>query len=254
MVTDIAPAGTTVKEREFDAPPPGGGLVIVTGKLPAVISALAGKMAFNCVPLTNVEGTPESANDIVDAGRNPVPVMESVVGPEPATTETGERDVIDGVGLIPDGSTVNGREFEVAPELSGLVTLIGNDPAVAKYAEGTEAVRSCVSRKVVETGFPLKFTTAPGTKLDPLSATCKAGAPATAWLGTREVSIGAAAAGKNAPGIAVLVNKTLSKRFPSSKSARLTRPKMVALSPTGPSIPAVSVHQGFCNLSAVSWT
>src|SRR5271157_623764 len=44
----------TVKLTEFDAPPPGAGLVTTTGRVPAVASSLVLKVIFNCVELTKV--------------------------------------------------------------------------------------------------------------------------------------------------------------------------------------------------------
>ena len=54
VLTLMLGSGVTVNVNGADTPPPGAGVATVTSAVPSAARSLAGIVAFNCVPLTNV--------------------------------------------------------------------------------------------------------------------------------------------------------------------------------------------------------
>ena len=93
---------------------------------------------------------------------------------------------VDG-GAVP---TVKGKLPEAAPE--GLCTETWAVPWAAISAAAIAAVNRVALTNVVPRAAPFQRTVAPDTKLLPLTVSVKAGPPAVALLGDRELSAGAA--------------------------------------------------------------
>ena len=115
-----------------------------------------------------------------------VPVTAKVKAAEPATAVDGARVVAVGMG---GAVMVKGSAFEVPPP-EGLVTVIGTVPTLATSVAGMAAVTCVAVTKVVALAAPLKLTTAPLPKFEPLTTKVNAAEPAIALEGTRLVSRG----------------------------------------------------------------
>jgi hypothetical protein len=239
----------TLKLTEFEVPPPGPGLVTVMADTPCVERTDGGAVAesWELEPYVVCNGVPpkETIEELI----KPFPEIKRVIGPEPTGAEFGEMDVIAGTGFDPVPVTTNGRAFDIAPATLGSVTVTAKVPGTDNPAAGTVADKSCESVNVVIMGRPLNEIMSAGTKFDPVKASVNAGPPDSVWLGANEDKLGVATPTEKGPD-AWRRTWDLSKIFPSSKSPRLRKPKTSALRPTGPSSPAVKVHQGFWVTSA----
>ena len=109
---------STVKFTEFDAPPPGAGLVTTTAKLPAVTRSELPSVIFNWVGLTKVGACATPWKVTIEVEMKFVPVMVRVWGVVPVVTEAGDRLVMVGAGLF----TVRLIEFDAPPPGARLVT------------------------------------------------------------------------------------------------------------------------------------
>lgn len=89
-----------VKVAGPEVPPPGAGLVTVTGTGPAVVTAVAGMEAVSWVALTKVEGSAVPLKLTTELLMNPVPFTVNVKAGEPAAIVVGESEVIVGAGLV----------------------------------------------------------------------------------------------------------------------------------------------------------
>jgi hypothetical protein len=87
-----------VKFTAFEVPPPGAGLVTVTGTVAAEAPAAAGIAAVNCVEFTKVVASAVPPKLTVEPATKFVPVTV-IVTAEPATEPPGEIMFIAGVGL-----------------------------------------------------------------------------------------------------------------------------------------------------------
>lgn len=95
--------------------------------------------AVNCVALTNVVVLATPLKFTVELAMKLVPVNVSVNAAPPAVPLVGEMDVRVGTGLFAM-LTLKFTAVEVPPPGVGLVTVTGNDPAVAISAAGMAAV------------------------------------------------------------------------------------------------------------------
>jgi hypothetical protein len=86
---------------------------------------------------------------------------------------------------------VKGRLLEVPPPGDGLVTVTEEVPRLAISVARIAAVSCVALTKVVALAWPLKFTTEPLMKLEPLTVSVKAPEPAVAVEGCSEVRTGA---------------------------------------------------------------
>jgi hypothetical protein len=85
---------------EFDAPPPGGGFVTITGTVPPVARSVAGIWAVTLMLLTKVVTRAELFQRTVAPGTKFEPFTVSVKLAEPAVILGGESDVSTGTGLL----------------------------------------------------------------------------------------------------------------------------------------------------------
>lgn len=117
----------TVKFEGAEAPPPGAGLLITTGKAPPVAISAAVTAIVTCAELTKVIVRALPLNVPVAPLTKFVPLMVSVNAALPAVAFAGAKEVIDGTGLLMEKVCVP----EVPPPGAGLVTLTFTAPAVA---------------------------------------------------------------------------------------------------------------------------
>ena len=82
------------------------------------------------------------------------------------------------------------NRLEVPPPGAGFTTVTGTVPAVPMSAAPIDAVSCAELTNVVVRAAPFHCTTAPDTKLLPLTVSVNAGPPAVALLGTSDVSVG----------------------------------------------------------------
>ena len=115
---DVGGVGLVTTERgwNFETPPPGGGLVTVTGRvLPPVVRSLAGIAAVNFVAFTNVVSRAESFTLTLEVGEKFEPYTVSVKPSLPAVYDVGEMKDTVGTGLtgvpvmVNDASLSSGR-------------------------------------------------------------------------------------------------------------------------------------------------
>ena len=128
--------GATTKSTAVLVPPPGVGLVTVTGSEPAVPGS-AGTTAESVPLLFNVVINSAPLKLICDEAINPVPVTVNVNEGLPTSSVDGERLEMTGDGLFA-GPIVNVADGLVPPPGAGLTTVTatgpvtsGSDPTVA---------------------------------------------------------------------------------------------------------------------------
>ena len=95
----------TTKLKAFEGPPPGAGFVTTTVKLPAIARSPALSVIDNWPLLTKVEECVVELKVTVDAEMNPLPLISTVSGPDPAGAEVGVRPAIVGFGFCGMGPT-----------------------------------------------------------------------------------------------------------------------------------------------------
>jgi hypothetical protein len=179
----------TVNVTAVDVPPPGVGLVTVTGGVPAVAISLAKITAVNDVALTNVVALGLLLKFTVEEETNPVPVTVSVNCAPPALAADGDSKVTDGAGLVAE-LTAKLTAADVPPP-AGFVTVTGAVTGDATSVAKIEAVSCDAFTNVVVLALPLKFTTAPVTKPVPLTVKINAAEPDVVPVGDNEVMVGA---------------------------------------------------------------
>jgi hypothetical protein len=108
-----------VKFTEFEVPPPGAGLVTLTGAVPVVAMAAAGMVTINSVELTNVMVSAVLPNRTIEAETKFVPFTVSVNAAPPAMALVGEivataGDPL-GDGLLDEEGELLNDGFEVHP-------------------------------------------------------------------------------------------------------------------------------------------
>jgi hypothetical protein len=95
----LGTGATTENVIGWEFPPPGAGLVTITGKLPAVARSVALREIVICAPLTN-ETACEIPLYVADEDETkPVPLMVRVSGADPAGAEEGASEVSVGWGF-----------------------------------------------------------------------------------------------------------------------------------------------------------
>jgi hypothetical protein len=179
--------------------------VIVTGWVEATAVVVMVNAAFVWPAATATEtGTwafglldeSMTCDPAVGAGlaRVTVPVPEL-----PPFTVVGFKVRLCKVGATTVPCTMKLVAVDVAPGVSGLVTVIGNVPGRAKLGAATAAESWLALVKVVASGWPLKLTLAPGTKFVPTIVSVRLLPPACAEFGMTLVIVGAAAAAEKPP-------------------------------------------------------
>ena len=175
-----------VKVAAPDVPPPGAGLNTVTLDVPTLPMSAAVTCAASCVPPTNVVKRSLPFHRTTEPSTKPVPLMESVNATSPFVLLVGEMAVIVGRGI----STARLSEFEMPPPGAGLTTVTGCAPTVAMSAATICAISLVLSINVVARALPSNRTTAPLTKLLPLTVSVNPASPAPAFAGERPLTKG----------------------------------------------------------------
>jgi hypothetical protein len=169
-----------------EAPPPGAGLVTVTGTVPALATSAAGTDAVTCALFLNVVVRGEPFQLILVPFTKPVPFTVSVKVELPAILLLGESDVREGTGLL----MVKTRGLVVPPPGAGFETVTLAVPAVAMSLDKIAAVTWPEFTKVVVRLDPFHHTVEVGTKLPPFTVSVKPEPPAVAVDGFNEAPDG----------------------------------------------------------------
>jgi hypothetical protein len=121
--------GATTKPAMFEVPPPGPGLVTVTGTTAGEATSPAESGVVSCVELTKVVALVVPLKLIVEPLIKPVPLTAKVNPATPCVTPGGLKEFTTGTGFpVPDCTTVN-TELEVNPE-----TVICPERAAPEFA------------------------------------------------------------------------------------------------------------------------
>lgn len=139
----------------------GAGVKTVTGYVPTVAISAAAIDAVNWVELTKVVDLATPFKRTTVPTEKPAPFTISWNAPLPARAEGGDR-------VVMFGSTVKLTALELPPPGGGLTTVIGNVPEVARSAASSVTVSWFALTNDVALSRPLKRTTEPNTKLEPL--------------------------------------------------------------------------------------
>lgn len=172
----------TLKFIEFDAPPPGLGLLTKTAGVLAVATSPARIVAVNCVELTNEVALFAPPKLTSAPLTKPVPFTVKVNPPEPATTPVGDNEVRAGTGFVA-AVMVKVTEFDWPPPGVGFVTVTEGVPEVARSPARIAAVNCVALTKVVVLGAPLKITDEVETKFVPFTISVNPPEPAAAFAG-----------------------------------------------------------------------
>ena len=90
-------------------------MATTTGKLPAMATSEALSVIVSVLLFTNEATCATPLKVTVEGAINPLPLMVSVSGPDPAVAEAGDRLNIAGGGFVTGPSTAIVTVFEVAP-------------------------------------------------------------------------------------------------------------------------------------------
>lgn len=181
-----------VKLKAFDAPPPPlvlAGLKTVTLAAPALAMSLAGIVAVNCALLLKVVARSAPFQRTTAPLTKLAPLTVSVKLPPPAVAWLGLSAARLGVGLG-CGLIVKVNAFDVPPPpltFAGLKTVTLAAPTLAKSLAGRAAVNCVALTNVVARSAPFQRTTAPLTKLEPLTVNVNALLPAIVAFGFKLV-------------------------------------------------------------------
>jgi hypothetical protein len=115
----------TLNVTEFDVPPPGVGLITVTGGVPVLAMSVARIEAVNCVALTNVVTLATLLKFTVEVETKPDPFTVSENAGPPTIALAGESEVIAGAG------------FEAPVTMVGSLTVLSAFPGAASPGSAT---------------------------------------------------------------------------------------------------------------------
>src|SRR5579871_1997163 len=175
-----------VKVRLLEAPPPGAGLTTVTAAVPGVAMSEAGTVAVNSVCETKVVVSGLPFQSTVELERKALPLTTRVKAGPPVPVLLGLMIESTGAGL----SMVKVSALEVVAFWTTVTLAV---PAVAMSEAGTDACNSASDTNVVVSAAPFQSTTAPGSKLLPLTVRVKLEPPAVAEEGDRLESVASGA-------------------------------------------------------------
>jgi len=182
------PAALITKFTALEIPPPGAGLETVTGTVPADAISAAVMEAASWLTVKNVVGRFEPFQRTIDPFMKFDPLTRRVKPAAPAVVDDGFRLAIAGMGFAA-AFTVKLTAFDNPPPGAGLNTVTGIVPAMAMSAAEIEAVSCVAETKDVGRSLPFHRTTAPLTKLAPLTVSVNA-PPAVIEAGLSEVMLG----------------------------------------------------------------
>jgi hypothetical protein len=178
-------AGRMSKLMAFEVPPPGGGLYTVTLAVPAAAMSSAGMDACTSVLETKLVVRSIPFHRTLAPETKLLPSTANVKDGPPEIAHEGLRPFTAGWGA----RTSKGIALERLP--SGLNTVTGIVPDVARSADMMAAFNWVADTNVVTWFDPFHRTTDPGTKLLPLTCSMKPGLPTVTYDGTRAVIRGA---------------------------------------------------------------
>src|SRR5438309_1013735 len=177
----------TVNVCAADVPPPGAGVMTVTGTVAAVATSAAAIAAVSWVALTKVVVRAAPFQRTLEPLTKLLPFTVSVKAAAPTATLAGDSDEIVGAGLLIE----NVRAADVPPPGAGVTTVTEAVPVAAMSAAGIAAVSCVALTKVVVRAAPFHWTVAPFTKPLPVSVSVKPAPPTMALDGDSVVSVGA---------------------------------------------------------------
>jgi hypothetical protein len=158
--------------------------------VPAVWISPAGTCAVSLMLLTNVVDNFAPFHSTAEPAAPPlmklVPLTVSVKLGPPIVALFGTMEVIVGTGLLMS----NVSEPDVPPPGPPLNTVTAAVPALLISVASIWAVIFVLLTNVVVRADPFHFTSEPLTKFEPFTVSVKAGPPAMALVGTREVATG----------------------------------------------------------------
>lgn len=188
--TGLLPTAVMVNGNELEVPPPGAGVITVTGAVPAVATRVLLTEAVNCNELmkTVVSGVPFQL--IVELPIKFVPFTVNINEAAPAVTLAGESELTAGTGLVAIVPIVNIAAFDVPPPGVPLNTVILAVPALAISEELTVAVNCVALIYVVVSAVPFHFIVELLIKSVPVTVSVKAGSPAVTLAGAIAVITG----------------------------------------------------------------
>src|SRR5512134_2042029 len=185
-MADTGARGSMAKAIAADVPPPGLGLITVTGTDPAVATSAAAIAARSTVPPTNVVARGVPFHWTVAPVTKALPFTVNSNAALPATTLAGLRELTTGIAL----PIVNVTGDDVPPPGVGLTTVTWVVPVLAMSLAGTAAVSWVPLTNVVVRVVPFQCTEEPVTKPVPLTVSVNAAPPTAAVVGDTEVRTG----------------------------------------------------------------
>ena len=181
--TGLLPTGDIVKLNGAVVPPPGVGVLTVTGTVPAVLTWAALTEAVNCKPLTKVVGNAVPFQLITELLIKFVPFTVRVNAADPAVTLAGDNELIVGRGFVAIVPIVNTSVLELPPPGVPLTTVILALPGFATKTSVIFAVNCVALIYVVDNAVPFQFIVEPVIKLVPVIVIVKDGSPAVTLEG-----------------------------------------------------------------------
>lgn len=178
----------TAKATEAVDPPPGAGLVTVTGNVPATAMSDARIEAVSLVALTNVVAFTAPLKFTFDPFTKLAPFTVSVNPEPPSAALAGEIVVIDGAGLL----TVKLCAPVVPPPGVGFVTVTFREPAATSWPAGIAIVSVLPPFETTPPvlALPPKFTTEDEIKFVPFRVS-ETPWPSTPLVGEIDARVGA---------------------------------------------------------------
>ena len=131
-----------------EVPPPGAGLETVTGAVPAAAISAAEMAACNCEALTNVVVLAEPFQLTTELLMNPLPFTVRVKAAPPAVALAGDREVMEGDGLV-------GTLMVPPVPVTGVTVPSTKAPSVFVTERGTDKLLVGVSVTVTTAAVPL---------------------------------------------------------------------------------------------------
>src|SRR5207249_4095663 len=156
-----------------ELPPPGAGLLTVTGLLPAVAIAAALIVALTCVALSSVVVWATPSKWITEPLMKFVPVTVSVKAASQAGGLVGGSLLLVCTGFAASPARLS-SDLELPPPGAGLLTVTGLLPAVAIAAALIVALTCVALSSVVVCATPSKWITEPLMKFVPVTVSVKA--------------------------------------------------------------------------------
>src|SRR5258708_39064518 len=127
IATDKIGAGSMVKVRGLEIPPPGAGVNTVTSAVPATAMSLSEIAAWSCVPLTNVVGRSVPFQRTTEPATKSDPLAVSGNAAPPAVALAGASDVSVGTTLTSAAGTLQAPRPWVKAKMLGIPATLPTD-------------------------------------------------------------------------------------------------------------------------------